>query len=391
MGLQGIFGEGGEARVWRAASPGMAVALRLESGEANGPNRRNRPTGHVLPRHPHILAPGRPIDAGPDVATVVPLLLGGSMADRLSMAGPLPPHETVQVLVSMSDALAALHATGLVHLDISPANIMVSANGCPVLIDTDGAVPADGRHARRGTPPYTVPGVIATPHTDWVALGRVITELASGSSSTVAERLPHLIRDAVIDLLDGSDPRANLPELDPDQRLLQTLMLGQALDVNRRVTVDFDTFVAPPAPLRDRGRTRALGLVAATLLLFTTSASLGAPDSQQCPTSAPSPASGFAAIEVPTESPCPAQVFWSQSDGVLVVPTTDGAQRFKIGEAGDELSFGDWNCDGSITPALGRDGQLFVFEDWPQHSVVEATKVTNGTPTCAPSPRRRGG
>jgi len=59
------------------------------------------------------------------------------------------------------------------------------------------------------------------------------------------------------------------------------------------------------------------------------------------------------------------------------VVTTD-AGRFQVGEDGDEVVLGDWDCDGSSTPALLRPdtGDVFVFERWAsQEDEVSTTAV----------------
>jgi hypothetical protein len=43
-----------------------------------------------------------------------------------------------------------------------------------------------------------------------------------------------------------------------------------------------------------------------------------------------------------------------------------GSHRWSVGEAGDVVAVGDWNCDGMATPALVRpsSGRLYVFDSW---------------------------
>ena len=61
---------------------------------------------------------------------------------------------------------------------------------------------------------------------------------------------------------------------------------------------------------------------------------------------------------------CSVPVSWDGAQ--LVVPMADGTERrFDLGaDAGDELLFGDWTCDGHETPALYRPstGEVFTFE-----------------------------
>lgn len=47
-----------------------------------------------------------------------------------------------------------------------------------------------------------------------------------------------------------------------------------------------------------------------------------------------------------------------------MVTTTAG--RFEVGRPGDEVAIGDWDCDGTATPAVLRPGtgEVFVFSGW---------------------------
>ncbi len=63
---------------------------------------------------------------------------------------------------------------------------------------------------------------------------------------------------------------------------------------------------------------------------------------------------------------------------VLEVPPGAGvpAARYAIGRPGDVLLFGDWDCDGVVTPSLHRpdDGEIVVFDRW-----AEAGNPLEGT------------
>jgi hypothetical protein len=60
---------------------------------------------------------------------------------------------------------------------------------------------------------------------------------------------------------------------------------------------------------------------------------------------------------------------------LLETPTGD----FRVGEAGDWLLAGDWDCDGEATVALYRpgDGTVRLFGAWPG---PDASEVTSAAP-----------
>ncbi len=98
----------------------------------------------------------------------VPLLVmefvpGGTLADCLR-AGPLTELQALAMGRSLAGGLEALHAAGLHHHDIKPANIALAAGGLPKLLDfglaaldTDDA----GRDELAGTPLYLSPEAVA--------------------------------------------------------------------------------------------------------------------------------------------------------------------------------------------------------------------------------------
>lgn len=79
---------------------------------------------------------------------------------------------------------------------------------------------------------------------------------------------------------------------------------------------------------------------------------------------------------------CPEAV---RIDGTTV--TVDGVS-YAVGEQGDQVALGDWDCDGRVTPALARPstGEVFVFDAWPQPHrplTAEAVATVPGLRTAA--------
>ena len=60
--------------------------------------------------------------------------------------------------------------------------------------------------------------------------------------------------------------------------------------------------------------------------------------------------------------------------------SVDGA-RYPIGEAGDQVAVGDWDCDGVATVALVQPGgQVYVFDSWPRHTPLVGRLVADLPP-----------
>ena len=65
---------------------------------------------------------------------VMKYLDGGSLADRIRNAS-LPENQALSVVREIADALKSIHSSGLLHLDIKPANILFDDRNRAVLID----------------------------------------------------------------------------------------------------------------------------------------------------------------------------------------------------------------------------------------------------------------
>jgi len=124
---------------------------------------------------------------------VMELLEGASLHDAIDERERLGLTETLAWLEPVADALDALHAHGLVHRDVKPANIMrVEADPEPIvkLVDFGLAIRLDGqdRVTRKGmllgTPDYVAPEVATgkpeTPASDIYALAVTAYEALTG-------------------------------------------------------------------------------------------------------------------------------------------------------------------------------------------------------------------
>jgi serine/threonine protein kinase len=131
---------------------------------------------------------------------VLELLPGADLAAWLTMYKQLAPEHGLSVLWQLSSAVDHLHAQGVVHSDIKPANIMLNVHNERVtLIDFGVAFDLETERAQRGssgTRGYMAPeqtrGQGCGPATDRFALAAVARELL-GFSSTVTARSPRRI------------------------------------------------------------------------------------------------------------------------------------------------------------------------------------------------------
>ncbi|MFI9846926.1 protein kinase [Nonomuraea sp. NPDC051941] len=87
-----------------------------------------------LPGHPHITACRFVRTIGDEVAVFSEYAPGGSLADRVA-TGDLRAAEIPAIALQTAWGLDAVHALGMLHLDVKPANVLFDADGTAKLAD----------------------------------------------------------------------------------------------------------------------------------------------------------------------------------------------------------------------------------------------------------------
>jgi len=169
--------------------------------------------------HDHVVTPVSWAGEDDRVLFTMPLVRGGSVATLIGDHGALPATWVRELLVQLLTALDAVHATGVVHRDVKPANLLLQATGTarPHLLLTDFGISArldDPRltHASQviGSPGYMAPEQLAGADPavaqDVYAAGMVGLEMLTGVR-------PPASADALADLVaahPGLEPLAAL-------------------------------------------------------------------------------------------------------------------------------------------------------------------------------------
>lgn len=229
------LGAGGMGEVWVATAPdGTDVAVKvLPEGALGDGTARARFAREVAaaqrvqdPRVQAVL--GADADAArPWLATE--LVAGPTLAQRLATDGPLPGPDLHALACGLADALVAVHAAGVLHRDVSPANVVLGADG-PVLVDFGIARFAEATTLTMtgtvmGTAGWLAPELLrddeVSAAADIWSLGAVLAYAATGRPPADGSRAEVVLRkvlDSDLDLrglppwLEGSVQRC----LDPD-------------------------------------------------------------------------------------------------------------------------------------------------------------------------------
>lgn len=120
---------------------------------------------------------------------VTELIEGKNLKDDVAANGRYVGDDLERLARKLIEATKAVHAAGIVHRDIKPTNVMVSAAG-PVLVDFGIAMGEGESHVTRtglvmGTPGFIAPEIIdgaeSDDATDWWSVASVLAFAATGA------------------------------------------------------------------------------------------------------------------------------------------------------------------------------------------------------------------
>jgi TolB-like protein/Flp pilus assembly protein TadD len=111
-----------------------------------------------------------------------------TLSHELARCGRLSVEQSVQLGLSLSEALAELHHRGLVHRDVKPSNI-IFVKGHAKLADI-GLVAQTGEKRRLGTEGYIPPEGPGKPQADLYSLGMLLYEATTGIDRLDYPELP---------------------------------------------------------------------------------------------------------------------------------------------------------------------------------------------------------
>lgn len=196
-------GQGGMSTIYLATAPDGRIVVLKVTHDSLLPQLENEAESLSALHHPNIVTlfpivrgdETRLVDKAyipdPKCYIVLEYVDGGNLKDWVQRGGRLSLEEIGDILGQVAEALDYAHQRGLVHLDVKPSNILLSADGRRVVLSDFGIVRpmgeqtlAGGRRPRFATPEYIPPeyasGKEIDGRADVYSLGIVLFELLAG-------------------------------------------------------------------------------------------------------------------------------------------------------------------------------------------------------------------
>ncbi|MEV6243375.1 serine/threonine-protein kinase [Lentzea sp. NPDC051838] len=186
--LEEHLGAGGMGEVWRATDLQLQETVALKRPREGDAGHEARIGGELS--HPNVITVHGTVDDGADQWLVMEYLPSRSLAEIIEADGPISPRRAAKIGAQLADALAAMHAKGMVHRDVKPGNVLVTDNDVAKLSDFGISRWAEqtrvGGGDVAGTAAYLAPEVAdgheARPASDVFALGATLFAAVEGTS-----------------------------------------------------------------------------------------------------------------------------------------------------------------------------------------------------------------
>ena len=227
--IVGLLGRGAMGTVYRAVDESLyrEVAVKVLNPDlVDTPIMTHfRSEATVLARLNHpVIATLYELFTTPENDTLIVMeLVPGETLERIcTRSGPMAPAHAVFIVDRVLSALDHAHRVGVVHCDIKPANVMVTAQGDVKIMDF-GTARVPGKRQQTadkfmmGTPAYMPPeqvtGGVVDARSDLYAVGVVLYRMLAGTPPFVADSLVAVMQKQIAEeAAPLSAHRQGLPE-----------------------------------------------------------------------------------------------------------------------------------------------------------------------------------
>ena len=196
------LGRGAQGVVYLATDPRLERQVAIKTvhmntaGRQNGQERLLQEARTISKlKHPNIVSLYEANEYQGLMYLVFEFVEGRSLKDELKKKGPFPQSRCIDLMRQILAGISVAHQKGIIHRDLTPANIMIDANGVPhimdfgisVILGTQKNIP----HEVSGTPCYMSPEHFSDlplgPHSDIFSLGLILYEMLLGRAAIQAD------------------------------------------------------------------------------------------------------------------------------------------------------------------------------------------------------------
>lgn len=268
--LRRLVGRGGFGSVYEAEDErvGRAVAIKVMQASDAETLTSFRREARLLASvdSPHVVRVLDAVLGGERPYLVMELLEGRTVGQQIQSSGTLTTHTALGLVDELLRGLRALHRRAILHLDLKPANVVLTAHGAKLI---DFGISKPGTSIRwdttmvQGTPPYLAPELLdrcePDVRTDLYGAALLLYEMLSGKSAYDGTKG---VAAVIEDIREGrrTPLRVHCPWLsvtvtsfvrmgmaaDPEERFSNAEEMLVALDLVRRSVGSVDTTAASP-------------------------------------------------------------------------------------------------------------------------------------------------
>lgn len=410
--LQDQIGAGGMGVVWKATDQLLRQTVALKRvplatlGIDQAQLTRDRALREArlaaqLRGQPHVVSVYDVLIEDDDIWLVMEYLPARSLSDIVTTDGPLDPGETARIGAAIADALAAGHALGIEHRDVTPGNVLISESDTIKLTDYGiSHLAGDPRLTQTGitgTPAYMAPEVAShgesSPASDVFSLGSTLYFALEGQPPFGTDENSHKMLNIVGTGIIRQPTRAGplqplllrLLTLDPATRpdaatardMLTQLATPGARSIEQRTVLS-----PPPPPKKQRWRPPQRTGIAIGVLLAAVVLPILIKDGLPSTIRIPSPATATPGAVPAGQSSTP--TLGHSSD--IPAPHNEAQVEFISPQEDTPINFGnDVKVSGTVTD-LG-DNTLWI---WSWHQDGESFFLISGEKGISPATTKNG-